>query len=440
MSPFRIAAAAALLAQIPVLAAAALGHADPATLEAAGRAAMVAAGAAVASPPGWPSLPGLLAGWLAHLVPAVWAVLVPATLAAALAAGIATQILQVLGARRPALWGFFVGLSPALLAAPGLGWTLLAGILPMRALACFGRPGAGVLSLYGFSLALAPFLSPAILPALPLLVAAGWTATHGPMRRETPVATAFLVAFPLLMTIVGIAYTSWALGGSGTKALARLIPALPLQAPGLVPAALLAAVCLPLLLWPMRTRYRLSRAARLAALGLALAAALGPTLNLADLWMIPALVLPGALLLAGLSDTPLPVRRAGLVAALAGGLAPALLVPPPALAPLERALAGATPADAPWRAAIAAAPTLLEPADAALAAFAPPGRVLAPGSEPFRAAEARRWEAPQAIIRNPRRTASRLGHANPALAIGAPEGYEIAIDDGRRRLLRRIDS
>lgn len=439
MTPSRIAAAAALLAQIPALVAALLGHADPATLEAAGRAAMAAAGAAVAPAPGWPSLPALLAGWLAHLVPAAWAVLVPAALAAALAAGVAAQTLQVLGARRPALWGLLVGLSPALLAAPGLGWTLLAGLLPMRALACLGRPGAGALSLYGISLALAPFLAPAILPALPLLAVAGWTAAHGPMRRETPVATAFFVAFPLLMAVVGIAYAAWALGGSGAEALARLVPIPPPQALGVGPAALLATACLPLLLWPIQARSRLSRAARLAALGLALAAALGPTLGLADPWAIPALALPGALLLAGLSDTPLPVRRAGLAAALAGGLAPALLAPPPALAPLERALAGATPADAPWRAAIAAAPTLLEPADAALAAFAPPGRILAPGSEPFRAAEARRWEAPQAIVRDPRRTVSRLGHANPALAIAPPPGYETALDDGRRRLLRRID-
>jgi len=439
MTPFRIAAAAALLAQIPVLAAALLGHADPATLDAAGRAAMAAAGAAVPPAPGWPSLPALLAQGLARLLPAVWAVLLPAALAAALAAGTAAQTLQILGARHPALWGLLLGLSPALLAAPGLGWTLLAGMLPMRALACLGRPGAGALSLYGMSLALAPFLEQAVLPALPLLVLAGWTAAHGPMRRETPVATAFLVAFPLATAPVGIAYAAWALGGSGTAALARLVPEPPPQAlaPGV--AALLAAACLPLLLWPRRSRARLSRAARLAALALAIAATVAPLLGLGTAWTIPALVLPGALLLAGLRDVSLPVRRLGLAAAIIGGLAPALLAPPPALAPVARALAGAAPADAPWRTAIAAAPTLLEPADAHLAAFAPPGRILPPGSEAFRAAEARRWEAPQAIVRDPRRTASRLGHANPALVLGPPPGYETALDDGRRRLIRRTD-
>jgi len=437
MTPFRIAAAAALLAQIPVLAAALLGHADPATLDAAGRAAMAAAGAAVPPAPGWPSLPALLAQGLAHLLPTVWAVLLPAALAAALAAGTAAQTLQILGARRPALWGLLLSLSPVLIAAPNLGWTLLAGMLPMRVLACLGRPGAGTLSLYGISLALAPFLEQAILPALPLLVLAGWTATHGPMRRETPVAAAFLVAFPLATTPVGIAYTAWALGGSGMAALVHLVPVLPPQAlaPGV--AALLAAACLPLLLWPRRSRTRLSRAARLAALALAIAATVAPLLGLGTAWTIPALVLPGALLLAGLRDVSLPVRRLGLAAAIIGSLAPALLAPPPALAPVELALAGAAPADAPWRTAIAAAPTLLEPADAPLAAFAPPGRILPPGSEAFRAAEARRWEAPQAIVRDPRRTVSRLGHANPALVLGPPPGYETALDDGRRRLIRR---
>ena len=439
MTPFRIAAAAALLAQAPVLAAALLGHADPATLEAAGRAAMAAAGAVVAPAPGWPSLPGLLAQGIAHLVPAAWAVLIPTVLAAALAAGIAAQTLQILGARRPAFWGLLVGLSPALLAAPGLGWTLLAGMLPMRVLACLGRPGAGALSLYGMALAIAPFLDQAILPALPLLVLAGWTAAHGPMRRETPTATAFFVAFPLVTALFGIAYADWALGGSGTDALVRLVPVPPPQAIGTDLAALLAAACLPLLIWPRRSRTRLSRAARLAVLGLALAAATAPMLGLGTVWTIPALVLPGALLLAGLRDVALPVRRLGLTAAIAGGLAPALLAPPPALAPVERALAGAAPADAPWRAAIAAAPTLLEPADAHLAAFAPPGRVLPPGSEAFRAAEARRWYAPQAIVRDPRRAVSRLGHANPALVLGPPPGYETALDDGKRRLIRRTD-
>jgi len=439
MTPFRIAAAAALFAQIPILAAALLGHVDPATLDAAGRAAMAAAGAAVPPAPGWPSLPALLAQGLAHLLPAVWAVLLPAALAAALAAGTAAQTLQILGARHPAIWGLLLGLSPALLAAPGLGWTLLAGMLPMRALACLGRPGAGALSLYGMSLALAPFLEQAILPALPLLVLAGWTAAHGPMRREAPVATAFLVAFPLATTPFGITYAAWALGGSGMAALARLVPEPPPQAlaPGI--AVLLAIACLPLLLWPRRSRMRLSRAARLAALGLATAAVTAPMLGLGTAWTIPALVLPAALLLAGLPDIALPVRRIGLAAALAGGLAPAIVAPPPALAPMEQALAGAKPVDAPWRAAIAAAPTLLEPIDAHLAAFAPPGRILPPGSEAFRAAEARRWEAPQAIVRDPRRTVSRLGHANPALILGPPPGYETALDDGRRRLLRRTN-
>jgi len=270
-------------------------------------------------------------------------------------------------------------------------------------------------------------------------VLAGWTAAHGPMRREIPVATAFLVAFPLTTTPFGIAYTAWALGGSGMAALARLVPEPPPQAlaPGI--AALLTVACLPLLLWPRRNRTRLSRTARLAAFALAIAATLAPLLGLGMVWTIPALVLPGALLLAGLRDVSLPVRRLGLAAAIIGGLAPALLAPPPALAPVEQALAGAAPADAPWRTAIAAAPTLLEPADAPLAAFAPPGRILPPGSEAFRAAEARRWEAPQAIVCDPRRTVSRLGHANPALVLGPPPGYETVLDDGRRRLIRRTD-
>jgi hypothetical protein len=260
------------------------------------------------------------------------------------------------------------------------------------------------------------------------------------MRRETPVAVAFIVAFPFLMALGGIAYTAWAFGGSGLDALARILPDPPPQAFGLAPAALLTAACLPLLFWPRCARTRLSRPARLAALGLATAAAASPSLGFAaGPWTIPALVLPAAILLAGVPDVSARIRRLGLATALVGGFAPALLVQPPALAPLEQALAGATPADAPWRAAIAQAPTLLEPADAALAAFAPPGRVLPPGSEPFRAAESRRWEAPQAVVRDPRRTASRLGHANPALLLGPPPGYETAIDDGRRRLLRRTD-
>jgi hypothetical protein len=282
MSPARIAALAALLLQLPLLAAAALGHADPATLEAAGRAAMSAAGAVVAPPPGWPSLPALLAGGLARLVPAVWGVLVPAALAAAIAAAVAAQTLQVLRVSGPAIWAVLVGASPALLAAPGLGWTLLAALLPIRALACLGRPGAGALSLYGVALATGPFLDQAILPALPPLILAGWSAAHGPMRRETPVATAFFVAFPLLVALGDIAYAAWALGGSGVQALARLVPAPPPQALGAGTAALLAAACLPLLLWPRNRRTRLSRPARLAALSLATAAAASPPLGLAS--------------------------------------------------------------------------------------------------------------------------------------------------------------
>jgi hypothetical protein len=440
MSPARLAALAALVLHIPMLAAAAFGHADPATLDAAGRAAMSAAGAAVAPPPGWPSLPAFLADCLAHLVPAVWGVLVPAVLAAASAAAVAALTLQALAVPRPAFWALLVAASPAMLAAPGLGWTLLAALLPIRAFAGLGGQGAGALALYGLALAAAPFLDSAILPAMPLLLLAGWSAAHGPMRRETPVAVAFFVAFPLLMALGGIAYAAWAFGGSGLDALVRILPVLPPQAFGLVPAALLTAACLPLLPWPRRSRTRLSRPARLAALGLATAAATSPPLGFAaGPWTIPALVLPAATLLAGIPDVAPRIRRLGLAMALVGSFGPNFLAPPPVLAPIEQALTGATPADAPWRAAIAQAPTLLEPADAALAAFAPPGHVLPPGSVPFRAAESRRWEAPQAVVRAPRRTVSRLGHANPSLLFGPPPGYETVIDDGRRRLLRRTD-
>jgi len=440
MSPARLASLVAFVLQIPLLAAAALGHADPATLEAAGRAAMSAAGAVGAPPPGWPSLPALLARGLARLVPAVWGVLVPAAVAAALAAAIVARTLQAFAVPRPVLWALLASASPALLAAPGLGWTLLAALLPIWAFAGLGRPGAGMLSLYGISLAVSPFLDSAVVPALPLLLLAGWSAAHGPMRHETPVAVAFFVAFPLLMAFGCIAYVAWTFGGSGLEALARILPDPPPQDVDIAPAALLTIAGLPLLLWPRRARTRLSRPARLAALGLATAAIASQPLGFASgPWSIPALVLPAAILMAGIPDISRRIRHLGLAMALTGGLGPALLAPPPTLAPVTQALSGATPADAPWRAALAQAPTLLEPADAALAAFAPPGHVLPPGSELFRAAESRRWEAPQAVVRDPRRTVSRLGYANPALLLGPPPGYETVIDDGWRRLLRRIN-
>lgn len=432
-------AVVAVVGHAPSLAAAALGHASEPALQAAGLAVMAASGAVLPERSGWPTLVELLAQALASVVPAIWAVLIPSMLSAILAGVLMYRLLAILSVRLAAVWACILVVSPAILAVPNSAWDVLAATLGLRVLLEASRPGVGGVVLVGLTLAILPFISPAILPAIPFLLLAGWLSTHSPLRRDAPAATAILLSFPLAVSIAGTAYASWALGSPSLGW--RAFPPPPATSPGfesLVALLIANGACAAMLLLPPAVRSRHGRGMRLAAVGLLSAAILASPLGLDGLWVGPAFAIPGALGLLAANHRLGPFRAVAFGAVLAGSLLPALLAPPPFLEPLRRAWSGETPTDAPWRAAIDRAPTLLEPEDATLAAFAWPGHVLPPGSPAFRDAEAGRWEAPQAIVRIASQGTTRLGHANPSLRLGPPEGYRVVLDDRKRLLLRRI--
>lgn len=439
MSPFARGLLIALLAQTPLLLAALAGHVPTEALAAAGRAAIAAAGDP--SPiPRWPTLPELLASALARLVPAIWAVLLPACLATALAAGALVRLAATTRWQRQA---GLIALSPALLAAPDLGWLLLAALCPLLPLASERPFDLRTLALAGPAATLAAFLHPGVLPALPVLLFAAWISLAPDRWLDQPFVVGFLLLFPPAAGMLGAAYIALAFGASTPAILATIPdPAAWFRIDPLSPQLLLALLC-PF--WPlalaMRGATRQTAALRIAALGLLLAALAAATSPTGGIWQSATLGLAAALPLAA-PRHGLPgglARHAGALL-LAAGFAPAAVATPPSLPPLLAAAMAEPPRDWRWREAIARASTLLEHEDAPLAAFAPVTRILPPGSRLFQEAEAGLWRAPQAVLREPCRGLSRLARANPGLCLALPPGYTAAIEERERRLLVQAEA